>query len=266
MFLAQISDTHLLPVNEHDPVALKRADNLERCVNTINRMIDRPLAVIHTGDMVNYAPPESARRNGYELAFEILSKLKMPFYPAVGNRDSRPALIERFLAPDILHRDAPFCQYRISLEDFDLICVDTKSDTRNIGASCNQRLAELDNLLRRDTSRPVFIFLHHPPTPVKALKNPLQFESIGQAQAMTRVFDKYDNIVRILCGHTHRSDLFPMGRHMASTLPSLATDVRLDHYPPRFRAEPVFQVHELHTENSVTSMSHFAFKAQLQAA
>ncbi len=258
MFLAQISDTHLLSLEDKSSLALKRADNLERCVNTINQMPTPPVAVVHTGDMVNFAPKDHQHPNGYELAGEILSQLKAPFYPTIGNRDSRPDLITQFLAPDILPSEAPFCQYRIKLKEVDLVCADTKSPTRNIGASCPSSLLHLEELLQQDTSKPVFVFMHHPPTRIEALKNPLQFESPEQASALTDLLDRYENIVRVLCGHTHRSDMLKMGRHAASTHPSLATDVRLDHYPDRLADEPVFQLHELQSDLSVSSMSHFA--------
>lgn len=255
MSLVQISDTHLLCLKSDDAVAQKRTDNLKRCINTINQMTVQPLAVVHTGDMINFGD-----ENGYGLAHEILSQLKAPFFPTIGNRDSRPDLIKAFLAPEFVSKDASFCQYRVELEQFDLVCVDTKSATRNIGSSCPANLAQVDELLSRDATKPVFVFLHHPPVRIEALKNPLQFESIEQADALTKIFDKYDNIVRVLCGHTHRSDIVKMGRHTASTLPSLATDVRLDSYPGRFSDEPVFQKHKLHADNSVTSMSHFAIQ------
>ena len=261
MFIAQISDTHLLPLQGHDPLAIKRADNLERCVATINQMALQPQAVVHTGDMINFD-----QDNSYGLAFEILSKLKAPFFPAVGNRDSQKHLINQFLAPHILPNNAEFCQYRIKLEGADLLCVDTKSPTRNIGAICNVRLEQIDRLLNEDRDKPVFIFLHHPPTRIEALKNPLQFESVEQAGALTDLFDQYDNIVRILCGHTHRSDMVQMGKHIASTHPSLATDVRLDQYPTHLNEEPVFQIHELQDDHDVNSMSHFANRPLRSAA
>lgn len=260
MLLAQISDTHLLSLKESDPLAIKRAENLERCIETINKMTLQPAAIVHTGDMINFGP-----ENDYDLAHEILSQLKAPFFPTVGNRDSRKDFIERFLAPNIIRTDAPFCQYRISLGDADLVCVDTKSNTRT-GSTCTDRLEHIDELLSQDTSKPVFIFLHHPPTPIKALKNSLQFDSIENALALTGVFDKHDHIVRILCGHTHRSDMVKMGRHQASTLPSLATDVRLDQYPAHLADEPIFQIHELHADHHVTSMSCFADQRLNKAA
>ena len=262
MLLAQISDTHLLSLKDNSALALKRADNLERCVNTINQLPAPPAAIIHTGDMVNFAPEGSPQPNGYELAFEILSQLKAPFYPTIGNRDARPDLIARFLAPDPLSIEAPFCQYRIKLPKADLVCVDTKSATRNFGASCPERLAQLEQLLQQDVHKPVFVFMHHPPARVEALKNPLQFESIEQASALTGLLDRYDNIVRILCGHTHRSDMLKMGRHNASTHPSLATDVRLDQYPDRLTEEPVFQLHRLQDNLDVVSASQFAILSE----
>ncbi len=253
MFLAQISDTHLLSLKENDPLAMKRADNLMRCVDTINQLPVTLQAVVHTGDMINFGP-----ENNYGLAHEILSQIKAPFFPTLGNRDSRPDFIQTFLRPQIASHPLEFCQYRAVLKDFDVVAADTKSLTRNMGTSCPPRIAQLQELLEQDTDKPVFVFLHHPPTRIEALKNPLQFDEPENARAFTDLFDRFDNIVRILCGHTHRSDIVQMGRHQASTLPSLATDVRLDQYPDTLVDEPVFQVHELHEDGHVTSMSHYA--------
>ena len=155
--------------------------------------------------------------------------------------------------------------FRSKLEKADLISVDTKSDTR-IGTSCEPRLAHLQELLQQDRDKPVFVFLHHPPARVETIRNPLQFESIERAEALVDLLDGYDNIVRILCGHTHRSDMLDMGRHAASTSSSIATDVRLDRYPDQLADEPVFQLHKLQGDHSVTSMSHFAISAHANAA
>ncbi len=265
MLLAQITDTHLLSLAQGTALAQKRADTLVRVVDTINQLTIQPAAIVHTGDMINFAPTGVQEENGYGLAFEILSQLKAPFYPTVGNRDSRPDLIAQFLAPDILHADADFCQYRIKLENADLISVDTKSDTR-IGTSCEPRLAHLKELLQQDCDKPVFVFWHHPPARVETIKNPLQFENIERANAVVDLLDGYDNIVRILCGHTHRSDMLKMGRHAASTSSSIATDVRLDRYADQLADEPIFQLHELQADHSVTSMSHFAISSRANAA
>ncbi|MCP4933479.1 MAG: hypothetical protein GY927_04580 [bacterium] len=264
MLLAQITDTHLLYQGQDTPLALERADKLVRVVDTINQLPIPPAAIVHTGDMVNFAPKGAEEENSYELAFEILSQLKAPFYPTVGNRDSRPDLIAQFLAPDLLPANADFCQYRIKLKKADLISVDTKSATR-IGTSCEPRLAQLKELLLQDTDKPVFVFLHHPPARVETIRNPLQFESIERANAVVDLLNGYDNIVRILCGHTHRSDMLDMGHHAASTSSSIATDVRLDRYPDQFNDEPVFQLHKLQGDHSVTSMSHFAISSRANA-
>lgn len=254
MIIAQISDTHLMPLRDgSDSLANLRAHNLERCIEAIN-MLETPVkAVIHTGDMVNFDAD-----NSYELAREILAELRPPLYPVVGNRDSRADFIKAFLAPDFVSPDAAFCQYRVSLGGLDLVAADTKSDERRVGTSCADRLEELDQLLARDTQTPVCVFMHHPPAEVPALNNPLQFVSQAEALGFSDLFDRYDNIKRIICGHTHRSDMLRIGRHCASTLPSLATDVRLDRYPPHLRELPIFQVHELRADGTLMSRSHVA--------
>lgn len=261
MIIAQISDTHLLSLHTGDQIAVRRADDLTRSVAAINALKPQVDAVIHTGDMVNFGED-----NDYGLAREILGELDAPFFPVVGNRDDRRGLIDAFVSPGILPKNAPFCQYRVSLPGGDLIAVDTKSDTRRVGTSCAKRLAELEGLLNEDRNKPVILFLHHPPVPVEALKNPLQFESVAHARALTDLLDEYDNIIRILCGHTHRSDILPIGRHTASTHPSLATDLRLDRYPPRFAQQPILQVHRLEENGLFTSRSQFAAGASSAAA
>lgn len=261
MTIVQISDTHLLPVDDKNHIALKRADNLERCVATINNLTVQPEAVVHTGDMINFG-----RNNGYGLAGEILSELKAPFFPAIGNRDSRQHMVRQFLSPHVMSGREPFCQYRIELPGTDILCIDTKSDTQNLGALCPARLRQIASLLQRSPDRPVFVFMHHPPVRIEALKNPLQFAQAENVKMLQQILDRHDNIVRILSGHTHRSDVLNMGRHTISTIASLATDVRLDQYSPRLAGEPVFQIHTLEKDGRVTSMSHFAERCMSRAA
>ena len=253
MLIAQISDTHLLSLQENEPAARWRADGLRHCVRAVNALARQPAAVIHTGDMVNFDS-----NNTYDLARDILGELRAPFFPTVGNRDSRRDLISAFLAPKRLAANAPFCQYRVRLDGFDLISVDTKSDTRRIGASCDARLAELEKLLKEDEQTPVFLFLHHPPAPVPVLKNPLQFESEQQARGFSDLFDRFDNIQWIFCGHTHRSDNIAIGRHRASTLPSIATDIRIDSYGQHLDDAPLFQLHELCEDGHMISTTMLA--------
>jgi 3',5'-cyclic AMP phosphodiesterase CpdA len=252
--LAQISDTHLLPVATGGARARERADNLERTIKALNKLKPRPLALVHTGDMVNFGAD-----NDYGLAREILSSLAMPFYPAIGNRDGRRALMRAFLRGrgDLMGLDMEgFCQYRAALEGFDLVAIDTRSQRSNIGSSCPARVGQARRLLDMDAARPVFVFMHHPPAPVKELRNPLQFESPRHARAFADLFDEYDNIVRILVGHTHRSDMISIGRHMASSQLSLAPDLRLASHKAHHTGEPVFQLHRLEENGEVSSSSH----------
>jgi len=79
--IVQITDTH---ISQDVP---QRAQELKKCVQTINSLDIKPELVIHTGDITHNGLPEE-----YHTAKTLLDELTMPYYVIPGNKDKREAL------------------------------------------------------------------------------------------------------------------------------------------------------------------------------
>src|SRR5262245_60633110 len=106
MLLCQISDLHIKPERKLAYGVVDTSTMLERCVQQILDLPQRPDAVIATGDLVDLGRPEE-----YGLLRELLAPLPMPLYVLAGNHDERKALREAFADHAYLRQWDSFIQY-----------------------------------------------------------------------------------------------------------------------------------------------------------
>jgi len=91
MLIAQISDTHIAASDQKTFGFVPMAENLARCVHSINSLTMEPDIVLLSGDVTNnYSHAEAER------AAEILGSLKCPYYLVPGNHDDRNVLWDVF--------------------------------------------------------------------------------------------------------------------------------------------------------------------------
>lgn len=254
MIIAQISDTHIA-VDLPDSAA--RAYDLEQCVDDINALDPLPDAVIHTGDVTN-----GGRREEYAKAASILAALRCPFHVAAGNRDERLALRAAFPDEDYLLSDTPFVQYVVDCYAVQLIALDTQSMASNKGDFCQDRADSLDRALDRalahDSSRPVALFMHHPPFEITASDFPFQYESREPVSRLERVLNRRANVVRVFCGHAHRGAEGRVGPVPATTMPSVAKDLRMGDYEADIQHSPLYQIHRYDPESGFVTETRAA--------
>lgn len=247
--LVQISDTHLIAPVGDDGRTRERSENLHRCVRDINRLDPRPDAVIHTGDMAQHGVGEE-----YLLAREILHDLQMPFYVTPGNRDSRAAIRDVFSINDYGPPDKDFIHYAVDVGAIRLVCVDTvHEEGARLGNLCDSRIALLDATLGDAPNAPTALFMHHPPFDVLTSNQPFQFIDREAIEKLGDVIRRHRQIKRVFCGHAHRCYVTDIGNTRASTLPSMATDLRLGDYPEAMISTPVYQVHRFQPETGFVS-------------
>ncbi len=247
--LAQISDTHLIVPITDDERAPGRLENLRKCVNDINNLDPRPDAVIHTGDMTQHG-----YREEYSLAREILSQLKIPLYVTPGNRDSRAAIRDLFRIDDYSPPDKEFIHYATNVGAIRLVAIDTiNEEGTRPGNLCDTRIAAIDVTLRQAPHTPTALFMHHPPFDVLTSSEPFQFISREAVEKFSRVLKLHPQIKRIFCGHAHRCYVTEIANTRASTLPSVAVDLRLGDYPKAMKNTPVYQVHRFHPDTGFVS-------------
>jgi len=254
MILAQISDTHILAADADDADearACGRLQALERCVGDINSLDPLPHGVIHTGDMSQNGRPEE-----YAFAREALDRLRMPYYVTPGNRDERGA----FAAAFGIAGDGTFVQYAIDDHPVRLVAVDSLSLNGNMGDLCDRRLVALAELLAAVPDKPTAIFLHHPPFDVMTASEERRFQ-YHRRQAVDDLADllsRCPQVIHVFSGHAHRPWRAGIGHAQASTMPSVAWDLRMGDYPPALAETPVYQLHGYTPETGFVSQSRIA--------
>ncbi len=235
MIIAQISDTHIA---KGAPDADRRASDLERTIADINAL-DPPVdVIIHTGDIVH-----GGRREDYARAASLLGRARAPAYVAIGNRDDRGNLRQAFGAWACPAADAEFLDYAV--EDFPvrLIAVDTVISGSNKGEFCPERARRLTELIDTETTKPIAVFMHHPPIVVTVGPDPLNFVTPEAMARLQQILQQSGRVVAVFCGHVHRSTAGCIGAIPTIVAPCTATTLRKGDYPARMLGQPVYHLH-----------------------
>ncbi len=245
MKIAQISDTHILASSSDQAEAPRRADNLRRCVEDINRQ--QPDAVVHTGDMVQYGRPEE-----YEHLRAILAPLEAPLYVIPGNRDKREALRGAFGDHGYLPRKGDFLHYTVETHPLRLVALDSTQAGERKGVYCQERQAWLDGALGAAPDKPTLLYIHHPPFDIDdhyigGYRRP------ADAEGLASVVSRHPQALRLLCGHVHCPTNQPWAGTQATTMASVAVDVRKGIDETQARERPIYQLHSLTQDAGLVS-------------
>lgn len=218
MLIAHLSDSHIaVPAAGGD-----RAQELRSYVEHINGLDPQPDLVVHSGDVTHNGTPAE-----YAESIGILDGLRAPLAVIPGNRDERGAFRAAFA--DRLPQDChgEFIQYAIMNERLCVIMLDSVSTQSNKGRMCEARLAHFSAMLDDAGDRPVVVFMHHPPFEVTESSYPFQFEDWSNVEALSGIVSRHRNVRHIYCGHSHRTAKGKLADVGASTIPSMATDLRM---------------------------------------
>ena len=194
MKLIHITDTHLVAPGR----SLYQTDPYERLAQCIDDVVanhaDAAFCVI-TGDLAHKGEPEA-----YAGMAKQLSRLPMPVYPLAGNHDFRAPLVAAL--PQAPRDEHGFIQAVVRREEGDFILLDTLDEGVNGGTYCDKRATWLAARLDEAGERPVYLFMHHPPFPIRipcldriALLDPSRFIA---------AIEGHRNIRHLFYGHVHR--------------------------------------------------------------
>ena len=220
MLIAHISDSHIaVPAAEGSD----RMRDLGRSVDYINGLDPQPDLVVHTGDITHNGTPAE-----YSESLTVLDQIRASLCVIPGNRDDRSALRAAFAnrLPESCHGE--FIQYSIVNDGWCVIMLDSISTQSNKGRLCETRLAHFSAMLDDAGDMPVIVFMHHPPFDVSVSTYPVQFEDWSDVDAFSGIISRHRNVRHVYCGHTHRTATGNIAGIGASTIPSLATDLRMD--------------------------------------
>jgi len=254
MIIAQITDTHLAAANAADPVFRARAENLRQCVADINGLDPMPDAVIHTGDMTQHGQAAE-----FAHARALLAALEMPLYVIPGNRDGRQGMARAFAGDGHMIPDCAFVHYAVEEHPVRLVAVDSlAADGSAKGDFCQARLAALDATLAEAPARPTALFMHHPPFDVPTAPDPFAYQRRQAVDDLAAVVSRHPQVVRIFTGHMHRPWTAAVGGVAASTVPSVAADLRKGRYGPTMAGRPIYQVHRFEGDWGFASETRLA--------
>jgi len=235
VLLAQLSDLHICDEWEGvDPVA-----QVERVVEAIRALPNRPDAVLVTGDLIDDGSVEN-----YARARELLERLDAPLYVLPGNHDDRGPLREAFALPGA--GDEPI-NYAAEIGGLRLVVFDSNVPGRDAGEYGQKQLRWLDETLREQPEAPTLLALHHPPLPTGVPEWDAINLTAADREALAEVVARYPQLRVIAGGHLHRTAAGAVGGCAVLSAPSACLQVRpnYEHDEVEFVGPPGFALHVL---------------------
>lgn len=255
MIIAQISDTHIF---SDAPDAAVRALDLERTIADIDALDPAADAIIYTGDIAH-----GGRRADYALVASLLRRARAPVYVAPGNRDNKGNLHQAFSPWACRASDAEFLDYAIEEFPVRLIALDTTTPRSNKGDFCRERARRLIERIDAETSKPIAVFMHHPPAIITVGPDPLNFVTLAAMERLQGALQHSGRVTAVFCGHVHRSTTGRIGEIPVMVAPCTATTLRKGDYPPRLRNCPVYHLHRFDLGNGFRTEARIVGAAAL---
>lgn len=221
MLIAQISDTHVPPPGRKTCGVAPMADNLRRCVESLNALRPKPDLVLVTGDITNTGREDEARH-----AWEILSALEMPFFVIPGNHDDRRVIAETFGAGACPTDGKGHVNYVVEGFPLRLIGLDTVDPGKPGGRLDEDALDWLEARLSEDRSKPTLLFAHHPPLRLGVPET--DEDGFIGADRLATILAAQPQVERFLCGHIHLHTNTRWGGTLVTTAPSPGMQLTLD--------------------------------------
>ena len=222
MLIAQITDTHIKPNGAlaygnvlDSALCLK---NVVKHCNKFNPTID--LAIV-TGDLT-----DSGKMEEYEEFNKILRDLKMPWFVIPGNHDNSKNLMHFFDKHEYLPRNEKYCNYVIDKYPFTLMGLDTTVIGENFGELSDESLQWLELNLKRYSSKPTILFMHHPPFEIGI--DGMDNQNLKNSAKFFEILRSYPHVKHIACGHAHRATETVIDGIGISIAPNGAHSVNLD--------------------------------------
>jgi 3',5'-cyclic AMP phosphodiesterase CpdA len=177
------------------PNGLTAAENLMAALDAVAQR--RPDAIIATGDLVNDCKPHE-----YAELAQILRDAPAPLFLMPGNHDDRDAMRAAFPAHTYLPGHGPL-SYVVDEFPLRIVMVDAIVVGEVGGLFTQQQADWLEGVLRQKPDKPTLVAVHHPPFE----SYDRLFDTIGLKGAglFADVIARHPQVIRIVCGHHHRT-------------------------------------------------------------
>jgi len=132
------------------------------------------------------------------------------------------------------------------------VALDSTDPGERKGVFCQHRQAWLHDVLDSARDRPTALFIHHPPFDIDdhyigGYRRP------REAEELAAVVSRHPHVERLLCGHVHCPTDRQWAGTRATTMASVAVDVRKGVDDPRAKDRPMYQLHEMSEADGLVS-------------
>lgn len=246
ILVAQVSDLHVGIHGDDPPAEAAHRRRLAAALDRIGALDPTPALLIASGDLTHDGGAEEVDALGALLAASTVPVLAVP-----GNHDDRDALVAGGVA---VPSATGALDAVVDLGPLRVVALDTLHAGHPSGRLDDAQLAWLDDRLAED-GRPVLLVLHHPPLAIGHA--PMDTMALEAPEALGAVLDRHRHVVRIACGHVHRTVVAEWRGIGVVTAPSL--DVQL---APAFAGQervevtgepPGYVVHRWHGRDGLSS-------------
>ena len=195
----QVADVHLSAQSEFSMKVLEGA------VNDINKQ-EGISFVVFTGDNIN-----NPREENLQEFVKIVSKLKVPYYIALGNHDvyksnglSKVRYFEVFRENNILFPQRK-PNYKFSKNGFVFLIVDGAKEVipGSVGYYREDTLNWLDKELTDNKKKDVVIFQHFPVEYPEGAESSLKTHKTYKVEEYQALLEKHTNVLAVISGHFH---------------------------------------------------------------
>ena len=195
----QVADAHLSIDSEYSQKVLKSA------IDDINSQADISF-VVFTGDNISSPNEESLRK-----FVKIVSKLKVPYYVAVGNHDVYKSKgMSKVRYYEILRENNFFYMqrtpnYEFNKNGFVFLVVDGAKEVipGAVGYYRKDTLDWLDKTLSDNSKKSVVIVQHSRVEYPDGVQNRLKTHKTYKVEDYQEVLDKHHNVLAVISGHFH---------------------------------------------------------------
>jgi 3',5'-cyclic-AMP phosphodiesterase len=234
MLLAQISDLHIRPAGEKLYDFVDTNGLLARHVAYLNNLVERPDAVIVTGDITN-----CGRVDEYCMAKRILGQLDYPIYLLPGNHDNNGNFLAAFSPEhDYLGRDPERICFTVEIFPVRLVFLDSSVDGELFGEIGPKRLSWLEETLAKAPEKQTVVFMHHHPIPSGCR----HMDAINCLDGVTllNLLGRHSQVRHVFCGHTHRAIFQQLDGVLVGTAPATGHQVPFNTKDPNglYNLEP----------------------------
>lgn len=186
----QISDTHLLASTENQFIGINPEQHFSEMLKQIRQQQPHMDLLLHTGDIVQEANPES-----YQRYMQHMQQLNVPFYHTLGNHD-KPEFF-----PYIGHKTAEeICV--VDLGIWQLILLNTAVVGQIDGWIAQHQLDALQQQLQATPNKPTLLGFHHHPFLMQSYW--IDQHCLKNADQLLAILKTTPNVKAVVFGHVHQ--------------------------------------------------------------